>query len=216
MRWVQTPGQNVYFQLTLFCVNFWIYIFSSGHLAGSLSSLKLIKPICNVTQCNLNNMEPNKRDKHHGNRWEVWKDQMLVWCSHSTRRHLEYQQVSHSLQWAKRFRCYQYEIIYFNCTQFPSSRWSTRGRDRQKGLLLCYIIKGWFFFYFDHFSLIIFYPSVKVGFQQFGIRVQVSSQLVRKGYDNHYKPQTGNEAGVWMTSSPEVIGWEFGRFWKKI
>ena len=41
---------------------------------------------------------------------------------------------------------------------------------------------------------------------------------VRKGYDNHNchnKPQTGNGAGVWMTSYPEEMGWEFGRFWKR-
>ena len=37
-------------------------------------------------------------------------------------------------------------------------------------------------------------------------------------YDNHHchnKPQTGNWAGVWMTSCPEEMGWEFGRFWKR-
>ena len=75
---------------------------------------------------------------------------------------------------------------------------------------ICYIIKEWFF-YFNHFSLIIFYHSVWLGFELFGLRVQVCSQLVQftlacKGYDNHHchnKPQTGNEAGVWMTSCPE-------------
>ena len=87
---------------------------------------------------------------------------------------------------------------------------------------MCYIIKEWFFD-FDHFSLIIFYHSVWLGFELFGLRVQVCSQLVQftlahKGYDNHHchkKLQTGNEAGVWMTSCPEEIGWEFGRFWKR-
>ena len=62
-----------------------------------------------------------------------------------------------------------------------------------------------------------------MGFELFGLRVQVCSQLVqfmlmRKAYDNHHchnKPQTGNEAGVWMTSCPEEMGWEFGRFWKR-
>ena len=79
------------------------------------------------------------------------------------------------------------------------------------------------FFYFNHFSLIIFYHSVWLGFELFGLRVQVCSQLVqftlaRKGYDNHRchnKPQTGNEAGVWMTLCPEEMGWEFGRFRKR-
>ena len=69
------------------------------------------------------------------------------------------------------------------------------------------------FFYFNHFSLIIFYHSVWLGFELFGIRIQVCSQLVQltlrcKGYDNHHchnKPQTGNAAGVGMTSCPEDI-----------
>ena len=47
------------------------------------------------------------------------------------------------------------------------------------------------FFYFNHFSWIIFYHSVWLGFELFGLRVQVCSQLmqltlVRKGYDNHH------------------------------
>ena len=54
--------------------------------------------------------------------------------------------------------------------------------------------------FFNHFSLIIFYHSVWLGFELFWLRVQVSSllvqiTLVRKGYDNHHchnKPQTGN------------------------
>ena len=70
------------------------------------------------------------------------------------------------------------------------------------------------FFYIIHFSLIIFYHSVWLGFELFGLRVQACSQLVqftlvRKGYDNHHchnKPQTGNRAGVWMTSCPEEVG----------
>ena len=78
-------------------------------------------------------------------------------------------------------------------------------------------------FYFNHFSLIIFYHSVWLGFELFGLRVQVCSQLVQftlapKGYDNyhcHNKPQTVNRAGVWMTPCPEQMGWEFGRFWKR-
>ena len=86
-------------------------------------------------------------------------------------------------------------------------------------LLLLLII-----FYFNHFSLIIFYRSVWLGFEQFGFRVQVCSQFVqftltRKGYDNHHchnKPQTGNEAGVCMTSCSEEMGREFGGFLKKI
>ena len=51
-------------------------------------------------------------------------------------------------------------------------------------------VKEWFF-YFNHFSLIIFYHSVWLGFELFGLRVQVFSQLVQftlvcKGYDNHH------------------------------
>ena len=71
--------------------------------------------------------------------------------------------------------------------------------------------------------MMIFYHSFWLDFELFGLRVQVCSQLVqftlvRKGYDNHHchnKPQTENEAGVWMTSCPEEMGWEFGRFWKR-
>ena len=47
----------------------------------------------------------------------------------------------------------------------------------------------------------------------------VQFTLTHKGYDNHHchnKPHTGNEAGVWMRSCPEEMGWEFGRLWKKI
>ena len=43
----------------------------------------------------------------------------------------------------------------------------------------------------------------------------VQFTLERKGYDNHHghnKPQTGNVAGVWMTSCPEEMGWEFEDF----
>ena len=47
------------------------------------------------------------------------------------------------------------------------------------------------FFYINHFSLIIFYHSVSLGFELFGLRVPVYSQLVQftlahKGYDNHH------------------------------
>ena len=70
------------------------------------------------------------------------------------------------------------------------------------------------FFYFNHFSLIIFHHSFRLGFEILRLRVQVCSQLVqftlaRRRYDNHHchnKPQTGNEAGVWMTSCPEEMG----------
>ena len=46
-------------------------------------------------------------------------------------------------------------------------------------------------FYFNHFSLIIFYHSVWSGFELFGFRVQVhcrwySFTLEHKGYDNHH------------------------------
>ena len=41
----------------------------------------------------------------------------------------------------------------------------------------CYIIKEWFF-YFNHFSLIIFYHSIWLGFELFGLRVQMHSHWV--------------------------------------
>ena len=46
----------------------------------------------------------------------------------------------------------------------------------------------------------------------------VQSTLARRGYDNHNchnKPQIGNVTGVWMTSCPEAMGWEFGDFEKQ-
>ena len=78
-------------------------------------------------------------------------------------------------------------------------------------------------FYFNHFSLIIFYHSVLLGFELFGLRIQVCCQLVqftlvREGYDNHHchnKLQTENEAGEWVTSCPEEMDWEFGISWKR-
>ena len=45
--------------------------------------------------------------------------------------------------------------------------------------------------------------------------IGISFTLACKGYDNHHchdKPQTGDEAGVWMMSCPEEMGWEFEDF----
>ena len=47
----------------------------------------------------------------------------------------------------------------------------------------------------------------------------VQFTLVRRGYDNnngHNKPLIGNETGVWITSCPEAMGWEFGNFEKHV
>ena len=47
----------------------------------------------------------------------------------------------------------------------------------------------------------------------------VQFTLARRGYDNHNchnKPQIGNDSGVWMTSCPEAMGWEFGYFEKQV
>ena len=56
--------------------------------------------------------------------------------------------------------------------------------------LIWLLYKEWFF-YINLFSLIIFYHSVWLGFELFGLRVQVFTQLVQlmlasKGYDNHH------------------------------
>ena len=61
---------------------------------------------------------------------------------------------------------------------------------------------GMIFFYINHFSLIIFYHSVWLGFELFGlVHLQVHTHwvqftLVRRGYDNHKchnkKTQIGN------------------------
>ena len=68
-------------------------------------------------------------------------------------------------------------------------------------------------FYIHHFSLIIFNHSVWLGFELFGLRVQVHSQLVQlrsRSKDMtiticHNKPPTGNGAGVLMTSCTEEM-----------
>ena len=47
----------------------------------------------------------------------------------------------------------------------------------------------------------------------------VQFTLTCRGYDNHNchnKPQIGNVTEVWMTSCPEVMGWEFGYFEKHV
>ena len=64
----------------------------------------------------------------------------------------------------------------------------------------------------NHFSLIIFYHSVWLGFELFGLRVQVYSQLVQftlasKGYDNHHchnKPPDRK----WSWSVEDVMIWK--------
>ena len=70
------------------------------------------------------------------------------------------------------------------------------------------------FFNINHFSIIIFYHSVWLGFELFGLRVQVHRHWVpfyaraqRIGQSPFVKinPQTGNVAGVWMTSCPEEM-----------
>ena len=79
-------------------------------------------------------------------------------------------------------------------------------------------------FYFNHFSLVIFYHSVWLGFELFGLRVRCvvnwcSLRLRTKDMTITIviiNPQTGNGAGAWMTSCPEEMGRELGRFWKKI
>ena len=46
----------------------------------------------------------------------------------------------------------------------------------------------------------------------------VQSSLARRGYDTHNchnKPQIGNATGVWITSCPEAMGWEFVYFEKQ-
>ena len=80
-------------------------------------------------------------------------------------------------------------------------------------------------FYINYCSLIIFEIfEVWLGFELFGLRVQVHSHwvqftLARKGYGSHHchnKPLTWNEAGVWMTSCPEEMVLRIGGFWKRV
>ena len=78
----------------------------------------------------------------------------------------------------------------------------------------CYIIKE--FFFINHFSIIILYHSVWLGFELFGLRVQVYSQFVqfmldRKGYDNHhchYEPQIESELECEWRHARKRWSWE--------
>ena len=88
----------------------------------------------------------------------------------------------------------------------------------------CYIIKE-LFFYINHFSLIIFYHSVWLGFEPFGLRVQMHSHwvqmyaFVQRIWLSPFviiNLQTGNGAGLWMTSCPEEIVLRIWRFWKNV
>ena len=86
----------------------------------------------------------------------------------------------------------------------------------------CYVIKEWFF-YINHFSLIIFYHLVWWGFEPFGCQSRCIvnwCSLCSREKDMtipicHNKPQTGNESGVWMTSCPEEMVLRIWGFWKE-
>ena len=88
---------------------------------------------------------------------------------------------------------------------------------------VCYIITEWFFLYKSFFVSYILSFSL-VGISTIRLLVQVHRHwvqftLARRGYDNHNrhnKPQIGNVTGVWMTSCPETMGWEFGHFEKHV
>ena len=87
----------------------------------------------------------------------------------------------------------------------------------------CYIITEWFF-YINNFSLIIFYHSVWLGFELFGsscrcTHIEYSSRLQAEDMtitDVMIKTLFRNETGVWMTSCPGAMGWEFGHFEKEV
>ena len=81
----------------------------------------------------------------------------------------------------------------------------------KKGPNKCYRIAEWFFVnYILSFSLVRLWTI--------RLLVQVFT-LARRGYDNHKyhnkNPREENETGVWMTSCPEAISWEFWWFLKK-
>ena len=81
------------------------------------------------------------------------------------------------------------------------------------------------FFYINHFSLIIFYHSVWLGFELFGLRVQVHSHWVQfytraqRIWQSLFviiNPLTGNGAGVWMTLCPEEMVLRIWGFWEDV
>ena len=86
---------------------------------------------------------------------------------------------------------------------------------------MCYIIKEWFF-YINHFSLIIFYHLVWLDFELFGLRVQVHSQLVQfyahaqRIWQSPFCHNKWNGAEVWMMSCPEEMVLKIWEFWKDV
>ena len=98
------------------------------------------------------------------------------------------------------------------------------GNQKQKFIFWKFnIIKEWFF-YINHFSLIIFYHLVWLGFELFRLRVHVHSHWVQfytrtqRIWQSPFviiNPQTGNGAGVWMTSCPEEMVLRIWGFWKE-
>ena len=81
----------------------------------------------------------------------------------------------------------------------------------------CYIIAEWFFLYY-HFSLVISYHSVWLGLELFGlVHVQVHTLRAEDMTITYViiKTPDRNETGVWITSCPEAMGWEFWWFLKK-
>ena len=81
---------------------------------------------------------------------------------------------------------------------------------------IMFLYKSFFVNYILLFSL--------VGLWTIRLLVQVHRHwvqftLARRGYDNHNcynEPQIGNGTGAWMTSCPEMMGWEFGYFEKHV
>ena len=71
------------------------------------------------------------------------------------------------------------------------------------------------FFFVNHIlSFSLNYSALSSGAQLLG-----SFTLARKVYDNHLcnnKPQTGNGAGVWMTSCPVEMVLRIWGFWKRV
>ena len=80
------------------------------------------------------------------------------------------------------------------------------------------------FYYINHFSLIIFYHSVWFGWALNYSGLSAGAHTLSTAHARAedmtitnviIKPQIGNNSGVWMTSCPEAMGWEFGDFEKE-
>ena len=142
---------------------------------------------------NLPNPSTTGRTRRQGNfkrsmiNWLITTDNlgpfMIVWLVGCVLRHINHCWISKVKYYLPPpIYIYIYIYIYVGEVLHTSAAFTVEG-------LLLY--KLGMIFYINHFSLIIFYHSVWLGFELFGLRAQMQSELMRKEYANqhcHNKP----------------------------